>query len=81
MIIIPGSVTLTDLQKIFQNDLSVKLCPSVRNKIDQSAILVKEASSSGIPTYGINTGFGKLATKTIGFKDIEKQNVYISTFS
>ena len=72
MIIIPGSVTLRDLQKIFLNDLPVKLCPSVRNKIEQAAILVKEMSSSGIPTYGINTGFGKLATKTIGFKDIEK---------
>jgi len=70
--IVPGSVNLDDLRKIFLNDLSVKLCPSSKPKIDRAAELVNELSSKPTPIYGVNTGFGKLASKKISIKDIEK---------
>ena len=72
MKVVPGSVNLEDLRKIFVNDLPVKLCSSSKPAIDRTAALVKQSSSKPTAIYGINTGFGKLATKKISFQDIEK---------
>ena len=72
MKITPGSVSLKELENIFTNDLSIKLCLSSKKQIDKSAEIVKRASADLTPVYGVNTGFGKLASKKIGLKDIQK---------
>ena len=72
MKIVPGSVSLRELEYIFKNDLSIKLCLSSKNSVEKSAKIVKKASANLTPVYGVNTGFGKLASKRIGLKDIQK---------
>ncbi len=72
MKLIPGKVTIKDLETIFTNNEPVKLCRSAKLKVDNASKFVKSASLQGTPIYGVNTGFGKLASKKIKFKDIEK---------
>jgi histidine ammonia-lyase len=61
----PGLATLDDWRAIYRG-ASVALDPAVRPVIASAADLVSEIVSRGEAVYGINTGFGKLATVRIG---------------
>ncbi len=65
MNVIPGTVTLTELEKIWRDGSPVRLDPSARAGVDASAAMVAEAAAGSDPVYGVNTGFGKLASRKI----------------
>ena len=65
----PGSVTLAQLEKFFRDDTNVKLDPKCRKAVDLAASRVVEAASGDTPVYGVNTGFGKLASVKIPAED------------
>ena len=65
----PGAVTLDDLANVFSNELSVALDPSCRPAVELAATRIDEAAQGGVPVYGVNTGFGKLASIKIATKD------------
>lgn len=65
----PGAVTLADLAKIFWNEASVTLDASCYPAIDAAQAQIEAASQGTAAVYGVNTGFGKLASVKIEAKD------------
>jgi len=75
----PGNATLADWRRIYHGDVP-KLDPACRPKIAASAAAVAAIVAKGEPVYGINTGFGKLASVRIEAADLEtlQRNIVLS---
>jgi histidine ammonia-lyase len=70
-ILFPGELTLAQLRRLCaRNPVPVALDPSCREGIRASAELVRRATAGDAPVYGVNTGFGKLATQRIAREDL-----------
>lgn len=67
--LIPGSVRLADLERIWREGIPARLDPSARDGVEASAARVAEAAQGGTAVYGVNTGFGKLAHVKIAAGD------------
>jgi histidine ammonia-lyase len=67
--IMPGQATLEDLARVLRDGASVKICRSAKAAIDAAARLVAAAAAGNEPVYGVNTGFGKLASVRIAPSD------------
>jgi len=65
----PGKTSLFQLEDIYRNCTSVQLDPSCRSGIEQAADRIAAAAAGEVPVYGVNTGFGKLASMKIESKD------------
>jgi len=68
----PGEVDLRTLESIWREELPIKLDMRARAAIQASAQRVAVAASGDEPVYGINTGFGKLASIRIAPEDTAK---------
>lgn len=67
----PGELTLAQLRQLADTpDLPVTLAPSCRPAIRASAEAVRRATAGDAPVYGVNTGFGKLASQRIAREDL-----------
>ncbi len=64
-IVKPGQANLDDLARIFRGGHALTICRSSRPAIDAAAALVSAAAAGDVPVYGVNTGFGKLASVRI----------------
>lgn len=75
----PGHATLADWLAIYRG-AKPKLDPSALPKIKASAETVAKIVAKGDPVYGINTGFGKLASVRIPAEDLEtlQRNIVLS---
>lgn len=75
----PGQVTLADWRAIYRGS-AVQLDPSSAPAIQASARAVSAIVARGEPVYGINTGFGKLASVRIEAGDLAKlqHNIILS---
>lgn len=66
-----NSVSLDDLEAIYRGS-----CPSLdsewRKRVDSSAAVIQRAARSSDPVYGVNTGFGKLASVRISTENVAK---------
>jgi histidine ammonia-lyase len=67
----PGITTLATLERIWRDGATARLAPEARAGIDASAEVVRVAAAGDVPVYGINTGFGKLASVRISPEDTE----------
>lgn len=67
--LMPGSVTLLDLAQIYRDELSVELDVSCRPAVEKAAEQIANAARGDVPVYGVNTGFGKLASHKIASED------------
>ncbi|MBX9456058.1 MAG: histidine ammonia-lyase [Rhizobium sp.] len=65
----PGSVTLAELQSIYWDGETARLDPCFDAAILRSAARIAEIASGTEPVYGVNTGFGKLASIKIAAED------------
>ena len=65
----PGEVTLNDLQQIYQDECCVKLDKSCYPAMEFAQGKISEAAAGDIAVYGVNTGFGKLASVKIAPED------------
>lgn len=65
----PGAVTLAELRRIYREELPVTLDRSAKPAIDTSAAIIAKAARDDTPVYGVNTGFGKLASIRIPPED------------
>ncbi|NKB51133.1 MAG: histidine ammonia-lyase [Rhizobiaceae bacterium] len=65
----PGSVQLSDLARIFWDEAAVQLDPSCRPAIERAHQRIEAAVAGSDAVYGVNTGFGKLASVKIAAKD------------
>jgi len=70
--LIPGSITLDFLEKIFRDKSHVRLDENLKGKVEKAAKIVEDTAKGNSPVYGVNTGFGKLANKIIPKEDREK---------
>ncbi|MBZ6074836.1 histidine ammonia-lyase [Microvirga puerhi] len=75
----PGSVTLADWQEIYRG-AGVILDEQVRPKIEAGARTIEAIVAKGEPVYGINTGFGKLASVRIDSSELTtlQRNIVLS---
>lgn len=65
----PGAVTLSQLAAIAAGRDAVWLDPATRERVEASAARVQAVAAGSEAVYGINTGFGKLASVRIGAAD------------
>ncbi|MGZ5156530.1 MAG: histidine ammonia-lyase [Caldimonas sp.] len=63
--LVPGRLGLDDLQAIHAGGVALALAPAARAAIRASAAVVQAAARGQQPVYGVNTGFGKLASTHI----------------
>ncbi len=65
----PGAITLAHLAEVYWNGAGVKLDPACRAAVDTAADRIAAAAAGEDPIYGVNTGFGKLASMKIKSED------------
>lgn len=75
----PGDVSLADWRAIHRG-AALRLDDACRPAIAESAAAVRRILDRGEPVYGINTGFGKLASVRIGDDDLAtlQRNIVLS---
>ena len=61
----PGAITLDELSRIYRHDPELLLDESCKTRVDGAAEIVQSAAAGDKAVYGINTGFGKLASTRI----------------
>ncbi|AGB72887.1 MULTISPECIES: histidine ammonia-lyase [Rhizobium] len=66
----PGSVSLQQLATIYWSGEAAKLDASFDAGIAKAAARIAEIAAGNAPVYGINTGFGKLASIKIDSADV-----------
>ncbi|WP_336744151.1 histidine ammonia-lyase [Aureimonas altamirensis] len=70
IILTPGKVTLTTLESIYRGSGPVTLDAAFRPAIAAAAARIAEIAGGGDAVYGVNTGFGKLASVRIAAGDV-----------
>ncbi len=65
----PGSVPLADLAAIYWNGENAVLDRSFDARIEKAAVRIAAIAAGNEPVYGVNTGFGKLASIKIDAAD------------
>lgn len=61
----PGQLTLENLRRVWREPVELALSPKCHAKIDAAAATVARVLAEGRVVYGINTGFGLLASQRI----------------
>ncbi|MEO9776657.1 histidine ammonia-lyase [Roseibium sp.] len=61
----PGTATLADLERLYREKLPVQIDRAAKDAIDLAAERVAVAAGGDDAVYGVNTGFGKLASVKI----------------
>ena len=70
-LLVPGQLSLAQLRRLGAPERpQVRLDPACRAGIRASADMVRRATEGEAPVYGVNTGFGKLATQRIARHDL-----------
>lgn len=80
IILRPGSVPLSDLETIYWTGAPARLDPAFDAGVAKAAARIAEIVAGNAPVYGINTGFGKLASIKIDSADVEtlQRNLILS---
>ena len=66
------SLTLAEVRAAARGEAEVAVAPRAREQLRAARRLVDRIAESGVPTYGINTGFGTLAEVPIARADLMK---------
>ena len=69
--LIPGQLSLAQLRDIYQQPVVLTLDERASAQIDASVACVEQILAENRTTYGINTGFGLLASTKIASDDLE----------
>ncbi|MBS7691355.1 histidine ammonia-lyase [Pseudomonas lalucatii] len=69
--IVPGQLTLAQLRQIHQAPVHLSLDASASEAIEASVACVEQVLAEKRTVYGINTGFGLLASTRIASEDLE----------
>ena len=70
MLLRPGQLSLDALQAVHDGAHNLRLDPAALQGIEASAAVVRRAAEGSAPVYGVNTGFGKLASTRISEGDL-----------
>ncbi|MCK4567940.1 MAG: aromatic amino acid lyase, partial [Candidatus Thorarchaeota archaeon] len=69
------SLTIDDVVQVARNNKKVELAVSAIEQIKKSRDVIDNAIKEGRTVYGVNTGFGDLASVSIGPEDLAKLQV------
>ncbi len=69
MTLVPGRVSLAQLEKVYWTESAISLDGSCRSSVEAAAARIEQAAQGSEPVYGVNTGFGKLASHKIAAED------------
>ncbi|MDR0279213.1 MAG: histidine ammonia-lyase [Paucimonas sp.] len=69
--LIPGQVSLAELRGVYEKPARLSLVASAAAQIDASVACVEQILAEDRTAYGINTGFGLLASTRIASHDLE----------
>ncbi|WP_282047978.1 histidine ammonia-lyase [Sulfitobacter mediterraneus] len=80
MILTPGAVRLDTLEVIWRDGGQITLDPACQPGVEAAAALVAKAAAGQDAVYGVNTGFGKLASRKIAPEDTQtlQRNLILS---
>ncbi len=70
MLLRPGQLTLHELQAVHAGGQPLVMDPSALPGVLASAAVVRAAAEGDVAVYGVNTGFGKLASTRINEADL-----------
>jgi len=75
----PGAVTLEQWHRVYRGACAT-LDPCCFPAVERSAAAIERVVNKGAPVYGVNTGFGKLASVRIEIADLERlqRNIVLS---
>jgi histidine ammonia-lyase len=78
--LIPGSATLAQLETAWRTGSPAKLSEAARPAVQKAATIIARTASGEAAVYGVNTGFGKLASIKIRSEDTEtlQRNLVLS---
>lgn len=65
----PGETSLAQIELIYRTECAARLHPDARGAVDAAARQIAAAAAGDLAVYGVNTGFGKLASLKIAAKD------------
>ena len=68
----PGATPLATLEALWREGASARLLPAARAGVEAAEALVRGAAAGAEAVYGVNTGFGKLASVRIAPADTER---------
>ena len=71
--LVPGAVALAELEAIWREGTPARLDPATAPGIVRAATRIGEIAAGSAPVYGVNTGFGKLASIRIDAVDVATQ--------
>ena len=69
--LIPGQLSLSQLRDVYQHPVKLTLDNSASAQIEASVACVEQILAENRTAYGINTGFGLLASTRIASEDLE----------
>ncbi len=77
---IPGKTMLSNLLRVYRGSVEISLDRRCKIRVDAAAEIVKQAAAGDTAIYGINTGFGKLASTRIAADQTEllQRNLILS---
>ena len=69
-VLVPGAVSLETLARVYWEEQPIKLAESAYSRIEKAAARIAEVAAGSEAVYGVNTGFGKLASIRIDVTDV-----------
>ncbi|RMA41061.1 histidine ammonia-lyase [Rhodophyticola porphyridii] len=69
VVLTPSAVGLGDLERIWRGREAVDIAETARAPVEAAARMVEQAAEGDAAVYGVNTGFGKLASIKIAPED------------
>ncbi len=78
--LLPAQTSLAQLERIYRQELASVLDPSAKPLVLAAAAQIARAAAGDVAVYGVNTGFGKLASLKIATQDTAKlqENLILS---
>lgn len=67
----PGTLTISDIRTLLNDEISLEIPPYCNADINAAVDVIKHVIDSKQTVYGINTGFGLLASTRIDNQDLE----------
>ncbi len=61
----PGATSLATLERLYRDSPAAVLDPACRTAVEHAAAVIDRAAGGDAAIYGVNTGFGKLASERI----------------
>ncbi len=68
----PGKLSLIDIKNLLNESNTLTLADHAKSTINESSAFIQEAVLAGQVIYGVNTGFGALASTRIPAADLEE---------